>query len=451
MRLLTLLAMCALIVATPDIASAQTFGADARKVAMGGSGAASENIASSLVEKSAPYTVIVIPIGLIQVFKDGTDRFNPNSDLFDPVRAIEDASNPLHYTFGRGRTSTGQAFINDLVNGRVNPDLSTYAGFHIPTSVVAQGLASPSMGGTLKLARSTNAFQGVYLGAGPYLGFDTNLAVDPRLANLLGEGTRSANASMTVRNQSRVQLAYAVTVGYRGRVPLGASARGQRTRDGVYVAYNYHFLRGLRYLQPDLIARFDTNAAGNLALAPTTSPLSVVSIQGHRGTGTASDIGVQVVRGYFEAGFGVNGIGNHINWSDFTQTTYTLPSLTTAARSGQAFTQTRGVAPFTSLRIELPVVKTGNVGFRALGWGALASVTRGYNGTSFHGGVERQFGPLWLRGGGARTRGHWDPTYGVGIGDRVALDVGFYGTHANLEGRRQTSMAVSLRFGRPAR
>ncbi len=446
MRTLTVLAMCALAVATAGSASAQNFGADARKVAMGGSGAASENIASDLVEKTAPYTVIVIPIGLLQVFKDGTDPFNPTSDRFDPVRAIENASNPLHYTFGRGNTSPGQAFINDLVNGRVNTDLTTYVGFHIPETVSVQGLASPSIGGTVKLARSANAFQGLYLGAGPYLGFDTNLDVDPRLATLLGEGTRYNNASMVVRNQSHVQLAFAVTVGYRGRVPLGTTASGQSTRDGVYVAYNYHFIRGLKYLQPDLVARFDTNAAGNLSLAPATTPLSVVSIQGDTGTGRASDIGVQVVRGYFEVGF-----GNHINWSDFTQTNYTLPSLTTAVRTGQAFTQTRGVAPFTTLRVSLPVVKTGNVGFRALGWGALATVTNGYNGTSFHGGVERQLGPLWVRGGGKHTRGKWDPTYGFGIGDRVALDVGFYGTHANLEGRRQTSMAVSLRFGRPGR
>ena len=58
-----------------------------------------------------------------------------------------------------------------------------------------------------------------------------------------------------------------------------------------------------------------------------------------------------------------------------------------------------------------------------------------------------------FRGGGGRyAREKWDPTYGFGIGNRIALDVGFYGTHANLEGKRQTAMAISLRFNRgPAR
>lgn len=76
----------------------------------------------------------------------------------------------------------------------------------------------------------------------------------------------------------------------------------------------------------------------------------------------------------------------------------------------------------------------------------MMSYTQGYNGKSFHGGVEKALGPLWLRGGGKYTRGKWDPTYGFGIGDRVALDFGFYGTHANLEGKRQTAMAVSIRI-----
>jgi hypothetical protein len=76
----------------------------------------------------------------------------------------------------------------------------------------------------------------------------------------------------------------------------------------------------------------------------------------------------------------------------------------------------------------------------------MMSYTEGFNGKSFHGGVEKSIGPLWLRGGGKYARGKWDPTYGFGIGDRVALDFGFYGTHANLEGRSDTAMAVSIRI-----
>jgi hypothetical protein len=75
-----------------------------------------------------------------------------------------------------------------------------------------------------------------------------------------------------------------------------------------------------------------------------------------------------------------------------------------------------------------------------------ASFAQGYNGGSSFGGVERQVGRLWLRGGGKYTRGKWDPTYGFGVGNKVALDVAFYGSHLNLEGKRQTTMAVSVRI-----
>jgi hypothetical protein len=36
----------------------------------------------------------------------------------------------------------------------------------------------------------------------------------------------------------------------------------------------------------------------------------------------------------------------------------------------------------------------------------------------------------------------------VGIGRRIGLDIGFFGTHWNLEEKRQISMAVSLRISR---
>ncbi len=423
-------------------AAAQSTNTDARTVAMGGSPGSSDNIAAAMVQPATPDRVIPIPLGLIHVFKGGFDKFNPTSDSFDPVRALEVASSPLHYTFGREESSSGQIFINDLVNGRLNPNLTSYVGFAIPETLRAEGLASPSFGGTIKFAKGADRFHGIYIGAGPYLSFDTQLDVDPRLADMLGNGVRYPNVQMAMRNQSKVQLAMAVTIGYRGRLPIAAPSSADEGRDGVYVAFNYHVLKGFRYLQPDALVRFDTNAAGNLIPAPATTPLSIASIQGRSGKGRSADIGVQFVRGYIEAGFGVNGIGNRIDWSDFSLTTYSLPNLI----SDLEFTEIEGIPPVTELRVELPVVKTGNVAFRGFGWGAMASATDGFNGKSFHGGIERQLGPVWLRGGGKYTRGHWDPTYGIGVGDRVALDVGFYGSRANLEGRRMTTMAISVRI-----
>lgn len=427
------------VLAFAGSASAQGIVMDARVVAMGGGGGNSPNIAMKMVPPATQTgAVIPLPLGLIQVFKGGLDKFKPSSEGFDPILATETAGSPLHYRFGADTSSTRADFINDLVNGTVNPDLTTYAGFNIQESYASEGLLAPQFGKTIKLVKGDNRFHGLYVGIGPYLTYRTEANVDPRLADLLGDGTRSINASMFVRDSSTAQLAGALTVGYRGRVPMGSSTGD---RDGVYLAYNFHYLRGFKLYLPDLDVRFNTNAAGNLT--PSNTPFNLVSLEGGSGTGFANDIGVQVVRGNVQVGVGVNGIGNRINWSDFTKSTFTLPSLT----AGFNFTETPGTAPFQELRVKQPVVKTANVGFTGAGWGAIATATDGYNGTSFSGGLERQVGPLWLRGGGRHSRDKWDPTVGFGIGTDKALDVALFSTHANFQAERQWALAASVRIG----
>lgn len=454
-RVLGLVAVLSLIVMA-GTASAQNFSTDARKIAMGGNAGDSANIAMGMVDKASPYTVIPIPLGLFQVFSGGLDKFNPSKATFDPVRAAELAASPLHYTFGRKSTSsTSQTFVTDLVNHRLNPNLTAYVGFKIPTSLSTQGLAAPSFGGTIKFAHSkSGAFQGIYIGFGPYFGFSTNLTVDQKLSDMLGLGTKCFSCSLSLQNTSQLQLATSTTIGYRGRVAINKAADGEKTRDAVYFAYNYHILKGYKLITspgagvPTIDVRFDTLADGTLTLAPTTTPITINDLEANKGKGHAQDIGIEIVHGYFEVGFGLNGMGNQIEWTDFTQKTFTTGSLTQAAASGSPnyappTTTHPALAP---LVIKLPVVKTGNIAFHGHGVGAMMSYTEGYNGKSFHGGLEKSVGPLWLRGGGKYARGKWDPTYGFGIGDRVALDFGFYGTHANLEGRRDTAMAVSIRI-----
>ncbi len=80
------------------------------------------------------------------------------------------------------------------------------------------------------------------------------------------------------------------------------------------------------------------------------------------------------------------------------------------------------------------------------GWAVAANAVHGFNGNSFHGGIERRLGPFALRGGTRLSRERWDPTYGFGIGRKVALDVAFFGTHANLQDKRETAIAVSIRI-----
>jgi hypothetical protein len=428
------------ILALPGTASAQGIAMDARLVAMG-SGGNSSNIALKMVPPpTRAELVIPIPLGLIQVFSGGLDKFKPGTEGFDPLLAAETGGNPLHYRFGADTDSTRRSFVSDLVNGTVDPNLSVYAGFKIPESYDSEGLMAPQFGKTIKFIKGADRFHGLYLGVGPYLSYQTEADVDPRLADILGDGASYPNASMSLLDESQIQLAAAFTVGYRGRMPMGSG--GNSERDGVYLAYNFHYLKGFKYYGPDLDVRFTTNAAG--LLTPSTTPFRMVNVEGGSGSGFASDIGIQIVRGNIQGGVGVNGIGNRINWSDFTQATYTLPSLT----AGFDFTKTPGTAPFSELRVKLPVVKTANFGFEWRGWGAIATATDGYNGKSLSGGAERQVGPVWARGGVRYSRKHWDPSVGIGVGTNVALDVALFGTHANFQDERQWALAASVRIGR---
>lgn len=424
----------------PALADAQGLVMDARLMAMGGGGGNSPNIARRMVPAANRAEIVIpIPLGLIQVFKGGVDKFKPSSDGFDPLLAVETSNSFLYYRFGADTDSTRTEFVADLVNGSLNPDLTTYAGFDIQQSYVVEGLLAPQLGKTFKLVTGDDGFHGLYLGIGPYLGFRTDAVVDQRLTEVLGDGTRYPNASMFIRDVSQAQIAGALTAGYRGKVPF---ATRTVERDGIYLAYNFHYLKGFKYYEPDLDIRFDTNAAGNLAGSAT--PFTLVSIEGETGNGFASDVGVQIVRGNVQFGVGINGIGNRINWKEFSQTTYTLPSLT----AGFDFVGTPGAPPFSERQVKLPVVKTANIGFEGDGWGITATATDGYNGKSFSGGIERQVGAIWLRGGARHSRDHWNPSVGVGIGTDTALDVALFSTHANFQNERQWALGASVRIGR---
>jgi hypothetical protein len=408
---------------------------------MGGGGNDS-NIAAGMVDPAQGHGVIPIPIGLIQVLGN-LEAFNPTDDEFDPAAAIEMGANPLHFTFGRKSGSASgpqQRFMRDIVNGELNRDLATYSGFHLPTNLSAEGLASSSSGKTFKFGQKpSGAFQGFYIGAGPYFSFMTDATIDPRLHDIFETGTRYTNTSLSVSDSSAVQIAMSIVFGYRTRLEVPAWSGN---RDGVYLAANYRYLRGFKYLDPDMTVRFDTDNAGLIAVNPTTTPFTITTTEADKGTGRAVDIGVQLVRDRWEGGVGVNGIANKIDWTELTLKRFTLNSL---VAGGEFVEETLG-HPTGTINVELPVVTSGSVGYTGEGYAFDAIVTHGFNGNSFHGGAERTFGSLAIRGGARFSRDHWDPTWGFGIGRSIALDVGFYGTHANLEERQQISMAVSIRI-----
>jgi hypothetical protein len=156
---------------------------------------------------------------------------------------------------------------------------------HIPDAIEAEGLASPAFGATLKFAkRSSGGFQGIFIGAGPYLSFGTDAAFDPRLTDTLENGSRYPDSSLLVQDASRIQLAMSIVVGYRTRLEMPGWSGD---RDGVYFAANYRYLRGFKYLQPDTTIRFDTDAAGLVTVNPATTPFVVADLEADKSTGRA--------------------------------------------------------------------------------------------------------------------------------------------------------------------
>jgi len=435
-------------VASATQAFAQNWSFDARKVALGSPGTG-ENLASKMIEEESEYRSMVLPFGLIQVFRD-FDRLNPSKDDFDVIRTMEYAASPLHYTFGRDAVSSGQSaaglnnFVTDLRNASLSRDLNRYRGLAPANQPRAEGLASPNWGKTIRVKTGPGgAFQGVYVGAGPYLAMQTDVNFDGQLVDILGSATDTYVPDVTMRlgSATRGQMAAAFTGGYRARLALPSAASD---RDGVYLAANYNFLRGFRYEDVNLALHLDTDRTGLLTISPqTVSPLLVTRDHATSGIGRAIDVGLGLVLDRWNAGFGVNGIANRIKWTHVERTSYELNNPFLGGEFVDGLPQ-----PIGDVDATLPVDYRGNVGFRADKWSAVAEAGQGYGGASFHGGYEYRFEALAVRGGGIYSRQMWNPTAGVGInlGPKVAVDVAMYGNAANIERERHPAVAVSLRF-----
>ena len=103
------------------------------------------------------------------------------------------------------------------MNAQFNRDLNTYRGFVPAKSIKAQGLISPNFGYTFKMPTGNGTYQGVYVGAGPYLAIGTDLAFDNQLRTIFAstQNVVMPNTTFTTTDNSAGQLAMSVTVGYR--------------------------------------------------------------------------------------------------------------------------------------------------------------------------------------------------------------------------------------------
>lgn len=444
-RIRALPAMCALTcVLTSQSAFAQNWSFDARQIALGGVGGG-EDIGSTMIAEQQPYRAIVLPFGLFQVLKD-LDIYKPDSPKFDPIRAAEYAASPIHFIVNRDGSATGLQFVSDIRNARFNRDLNAYRGFTPSPTIREQGITAPNWGGTIKLSRRPGgAFQGLYIGAGPYLTTQTVGAIDERLVALLGSETPvfSPNTNFTLSDVTTVQLAMSVTGGYRARFALPAGVRQSSEADGIYVAANYRSLFGFHYQDADLAIRLDTDASGLLTANPRVTPVVATRRESSSGRGHAVDVGVGAVLGGLQFGFGANGIANRIDWREVEQTRYTLPSVLGGAR----FIESPSVA-VADMRVELPVNYRAHGGYTGNGWSGIVEYGHGFQGTTLRGGVERTLSMVAVRAGARYVRSRWEPSAGLGIllTPRVGLDVAAFGTSANIERKRHLAIATSLRI-----
>ncbi len=117
--------------------------------------------------------------------------------------------------------------------------------------------------------------------------------------------------------------------------------------------------------------------------------------------------------------------------------------------SGGEFIDLPSVA-VEDVRVELPVDVRVSGAYNAEIWTSVVEYGHGYNGNTVRGGLERRFDRVQLRAGARYVNERWEGTGGVGFNfsDGFGVDVGAFGTSANLERKRHLAIAVSLRLMR---
>ncbi len=257
------------------------------------------------------------------------------------------------------------------------------------------------------------------------------------------------NRNFEINNQSTGQLALSITGGYRGRIGIsGGGNQSGSSRNGVYLAMNYHYLWGFRYEKLDTAAQLDTDSEGLLTIMPETSPLGLYYMNSRSGRGFALDFGLGVVVNGWEFGFGANGVANRIEWEDLTLKRFTMESVL----DGGDFVEERIPLERTDLRVELPVQYSGNASYTRKAVTVAAQVSHGFQDTSFHAGAEYRLGILDFRGGVRYGLDRWHPTTGIGLnlGRRFSIDAAAFWNTTNIEREYRPVLALSLRLNKPS-
>ena len=457
--LAALVVLCVFVAAVPS-GFAQNYSFDARRIALGGA-AGTPNVASKLVERQRRYKSVLIPIGLVRLLAD-LHVFYPNREDFDFSRVVEYSSSPFHFVFGRKEDITARSMFRDILQASFEPDVNSYSGFQLPVLTEAEGLVNLTWGKTFMLREDARSFQSIYVGAGPYLASQATFDFDAQLEQILsGSGNRYIPfANMGMGGGATEQLALDITGSYRARFPLFVPANtaaaateppGNQTtaaepsRNGLYVAVNYHHLQGIHYDQLHADLRLDTDANGLLVPDPPARPFSLDWNSSGKGWGLAMDFGTTLVVNRWDFGAGVSGVANWMRWRDITLRNLSLVSLF----NNSEFVYVKVPNTRLTAEVSLPVTYTADIAYHRDNWSIFSEGSTGLGGDNFRLGLEYRLNPiLELRGAGRYSNGDWFPSLGAGVNftRTLGVDFAFYGTQTFLEPEPHVGLAISLRI-----
>jgi hypothetical protein len=404
-------------------------------------------VASKLVERQRRYKSILIPVGLVKVLSN-VRVFYPNREDFDFSRAVEFGTSPLHLVLGRADDITFGSFFRDMIHAQLQPDLNAYRedSFEPPLVTQEDGRMAITWGYTFMLQESERSFQGIYVGAGPYLAAQAYADFDAEFEKLLNSETNRyvRSASMGISGGEKDQLALDITGSYRARFPLFAGDGPAASRNGMYVMANYHHLQGFRYDEFNAKLQLDTDPNGLLVPNPPEAPFGLEWHTSSKGIGLALDFGVSFVVNRWDFGAGVTGVANRIKWHDIKRHELALVSFF----NNTEFVHTKlPVTDFTT-QLSLPVTYTGDLAYHRDAWSAYSEYSNGIGGTNFRVGLEYRLGVIEVRGAGRYSNGSWYPSAGVGynVTRTFGVDAGLFGTRTFLEPHPHVGLAISLRF-----
>jgi hypothetical protein len=440
-----------LVTSTASSAYAQNYSFDARRIALGGAGG-TPNVASALVERRRRYKSFVIPLGLVRVLKN-VSVFYPNREDFDFSSAVEFATRPFHYVLGRVEDHPGfRQLFADIRDAAIDSDLNAYAGFETSRLDFVEGLIAPNWGYTFMLHEDDRSFQGIYVGAGPYLAVRADYNVNSEFQRVLdGSGdTYVPAATLGLSGGTRQQLALDVTGAYQARFPLFVGDGESARRNGMYVVANYHYLHGFRYDEVNADLNLETDAAGMVSPDQPGPPFRMDWETSKNGRGLALDFGVAFVVNRWDFGAGVSGVANRLKWSEITRHDVAVVNI----QDGSEFVHVKvPPLPGVTKQIELPVTYTGDVAYHREKWSLYNEYSRGFQGHNFRSALEYRVGKVELRGAARMSQGDWFPSGGAGFNltRNFGIDAALFGTQTFLEAKPKLGLAISFRFDkRPA-